>query len=114
MAPSQDGRYLPGIKWKSSPGTFWKVFRLAYERKTSNKITKQMNCQMRCTTVSTTKKKFGHGSCRPHNHRPQAILNSRYRHIQVSLLRDPEGEPHRINPEFTFEYTKEWLGAKDA
>lgn len=43
----KDGRRLPGIKCKSSLDTFWKVFRLVYERETSNKITKQMNRQMR-------------------------------------------------------------------
>ncbi|KAJ5239886.1 hypothetical protein N7468_004505 [Penicillium chermesinum] len=132
------------------------VFRLVYKRATSNKITKQMNGQMRRvirrlakkhklsskgrdkpamdvedltkvveTTVSTTKKKFGHGRHRIElalflqfagltTNRPQAILNLRHRHIQVSLLRDPQGGPHRIIIEFTFGFTKEWLGAKDA
>ncbi|CAG8891316.1 unnamed protein product [Penicillium egyptiacum] len=77
------------------------------------------------TTVSTTEKKFGHGRHRIElglflqlagltTNRPQAILDLRYRHIQVSLLRDPQGGPHRIVVEFTFEFTKEWLGAKDA
>ncbi|KAI2959645.1 hypothetical protein CBS147352_10781 [Aspergillus niger] len=152
----KDGRRLPGIKCKSSLDTFWKVFRLVYERETSNKITKQMNRQMRRvirrlakrhklstkgrdkppmdvedlakvveTTVSTTKKKFGHGRHRIElalflqlagltTNRPQAILDLRYRHIRVSLLRDPQGGPHRIIIEFTFEFTKEWLGTKDA
>ncbi|TQB67628.1 hypothetical protein MPDQ_005096 [Monascus purpureus] len=152
----KDGRRLPGTKCKSSLDTFWKVFRLVYERETSNKITKQMNRQMRRvirrlakkhklstkgrdkppmdvkdltkvveTTISTTKKKFGHGRHRIElalflqlagltTNRPQAILNLRYRHIQVSLLRDPQGGLHRIVIEFTFEFTKEWLGAKDA
>ncbi|KAJ5981917.1 hypothetical protein N7451_012017 [Penicillium sp. IBT 35674x] len=77
------------------------------------------------TTVSTTKKKFGHDLHRIElglflqlagltTNRPQAILDLRYRHIQVSLLRDPQGGPHRIVIEFTFEFTKKWLGAKDA
>jgi hypothetical protein len=77
------------------------------------------------TTISTTEKKFGHGRHRIElglflqlagltTNRPQAILNLRYRHIQVSLLRDPHGGPHRIVIEFTFEFTKEWLGAKEA
>jgi hypothetical protein len=77
------------------------------------------------TAISTTEKKFGHGRHRIElrlflqlagltTNRPQAILNLRYRHIQVSLLRDPRGGPHRIVIEFTFEFTKEWLGAKDA
>lgn len=70
------------------------------------------------TTVSTTKKKFGHGRhcielalflqlAGLTTNRPQAILNLRYRHIQVSLLRDPQGGPHRIIIEFIFEFTKE-------
>ncbi|KAJ5627605.1 hypothetical protein N7490_009833 [Penicillium lividum] len=152
----KNGRRLPGIKCKSSLDTFWKVFRLVYERSTTNKIGNQMNRRMRRvirrlakkyklsikgrekppmdvedlakvveTTVSTTKKKFGHGRHRIElglflqlagltTNRPQAILDLRYRHIQVSLLRDPQGGPHRIVIEFTFEFTKEWLGAKDA
>ncbi|KAJ5974897.1 hypothetical protein N7481_008604 [Penicillium waksmanii] len=152
----KNGRRLPGIKCKSSLDTFWKVFRLVYERSTSKKIGNQMNRQMRRvirrlakkyklaekgrdkppmdvqdlakvveTAISTTEKKFGHGRHRIElglflqlagltTNRPQAILNLRYRHIQVSLLRDPRGGPHRIVIEFTFEFTKEWLGAKDA
>lgn len=77
------------------------------------------------TTVSTTKKKLGHGRHRIElalflqlagrtTNRPQAILNLQYRHIQVSLLRDPQGGPHRIIIEFIFEFTKEWLGANEA
>jgi hypothetical protein len=77
------------------------------------------------TTVSTTEKKFGHGRHRIElalflqlagltTNRHQAILSLRYRHIHVSLLRDPQGGPHRTIIEFTFEFTKEWLGAKDA
>lgn len=42
----KDGRRLPGIKRKSSLETFWKVFRLVYERATSSKIEKPMNRQM--------------------------------------------------------------------
>ncbi|KAJ5982414.1 hypothetical protein N7451_012514 [Penicillium sp. IBT 35674x] len=77
------------------------------------------------TAVSTTKKRFGHGRHRIElrlflqlagltTNRPQAILDLQYHHIQVSLLHDPHGGPHRIVIEFTFEFTKEWLGAKDA
>lgn len=43
----KNGRRLPGIKQKSSLETFWKVFRLVYERATSGKIEKSMNRQMR-------------------------------------------------------------------
>ncbi|KAF1935665.1 hypothetical protein EJ02DRAFT_484092 [Clathrospora elynae] len=44
---------------------------------------------------------------------PQALLGLCYWHIQVTLLRDPEGGPHRVLLEFTFEFTKEFLGIKD-
>lgn len=43
----KDGRRLPGIKQKSSLETFWKVFRLVYERAMSMKIEKSMNRRMR-------------------------------------------------------------------
>lgn len=43
----KNGRRLPGIKCKSSLNTFWKVFRLVYERSTSKKIGNQMNRRMR-------------------------------------------------------------------
>ncbi|KAJ5507903.1 hypothetical protein N7527_010046 [Penicillium freii] len=151
----KNGRRLPGIKRKSSLETFWKVFRLVFERATSGKIENRMNRQMRrvirklsrnhklsCkgrekstmyvedltmvveTAISTTKKKFGHGRHRIElcvflqlagltANRPQAILNLMYRHIRVSLLRDPQGGPHRIVIEFTFEFTKGFLGTKD-
>jgi hypothetical protein len=45
--------------------------------------------------------------------RPIAMLNLCYRHISVTLLRDPEGGPNRVLLEFTFEFTKSFLGAKD-
>lgn len=48
----KNGRRLPGIKCKSSLDTFWKVFRLVYERTTSNKIGNQMNRQMRRVRVA--------------------------------------------------------------
>ena len=32
----------------------------------------------------------------------------------VTLLRDPDGGPHRVLIEFTFEFTKEYLRVKDA
>lgn len=48
----KNGRRLPGTKCKSSLDTFWKVFRLVYERETSNKIGNQMNRQMRRVRVT--------------------------------------------------------------
>jgi hypothetical protein len=76
------------------------------------------------TAISTTKNKFGHGQHRIElgfvfqlagltANRPQAILDLRYHHILVSLLRDPQDSPHRIVMEFTFEFTKELLVTKD-
>jgi hypothetical protein len=52
------------------------------------------------TAISTTKKKFGHSRYRIEvclflqlasltANRPQAVLSLQYRHIRVSLLRDP-------------------------
>jgi len=45
--------------------------------------------------------------------RPQAVLNLCYRHIVMTLLRDPKGGPHRILIGFTCEFTKQYLGMKD-
>lgn len=42
----KNGRRLPGIKWKSSLETFWKIFRLVFERATSDKIENRVNRQM--------------------------------------------------------------------
>jgi hypothetical protein len=77
------------------------------------------------TNLTTTKKKYSHGRHRIQvalflqlagfsANRPQALLDLCYRHIMVTLLRDPEGGPHRILLEFTYEFTKEFLGSKDA
>jgi hypothetical protein len=76
------------------------------------------------TNLITTKKRYTHGRHRVQLHlwlqlacftanRPQALLDLCYRHIIVTLLHDPEGGPHRILLEFTFEFTKQYLGLKD-
>ncbi len=75
------------------------------------------------TTLTTTKKKFGHGRQRIQAilflllagfsaNRPNAVLDLCYRHIIVTLLRDPLGGPHRIVLEFTYKFTKQFLGEK--
>jgi hypothetical protein len=46
--------------------------------------------------------------------RPSALLKLRYRDIAVNLLRDPNGGPYRILIEFTCEFTKKYLGSKEA
>ncbi|XP_014550159.1 hypothetical protein COCVIDRAFT_116292 [Bipolaris victoriae FI3] len=136
-------------------GTYWKVFRLVYERATSVKLDGKMNRSMHkvlrklakkhdlkkigrdkaCmyvedlarvlqTNLVTTEKRYPHGRYRIQAqlylqlggftaNRPQALLSLCYRHIQVTLLRDPEGGPHRVLLEFTFEFTKQFLGIKD-
>lgn len=76
------------------------------------------------TTVTTTKKKFGHGRLRISlilyfqlagfsANRPQALLSLCYRHIKVTLIKDPEGGPNNILIEFTTEFTKQFLGEKE-
>ncbi|KAF1952281.1 hypothetical protein CC80DRAFT_518793 [Byssothecium circinans] len=142
-------------QWHHSLGTYWKVFRLVYERATGVKLDGKMNRSMHkvlrklakkhgltkigrdkaCmyvedlalvlqTNLVTTEKRYPHGRCRIQAqlylqlggftaNRPQALLSLCYRHIQVTLLRDPEGGPHRVLLEFTFEFTKQFLGVKD-
>ncbi|KAF2818073.1 hypothetical protein CC86DRAFT_337582 [Ophiobolus disseminans] len=149
------GRKRRGTKLASSLGTYWKVFRLVYERATGAKLDGKMNRSMHkvlrklakkhglkkigrdkaCmyvedlarvlqTNLVTTEKRYPHGRYRIQAqlylqlggftaNRPQALLGLCYRHIQVALLRDPEGGPHRVLLEFTFEFTKEFLGVKD-
>lgn len=76
------------------------------------------------TNLATTEKKFGLGRLRIQlqlfmqlagftANRPNAILGLCYRHITVTLLRDPDGGPHRVLLEFTYEFTKQYLGIKD-
>jgi hypothetical protein len=77
------------------------------------------------TNLTMTKKRYDHGRQRIQAHlyhhlggfsanRTQAVLDLCYEHIVVSLLRDPEGGPHRILLEFTYEFTKQFLGTKEA
>lgn len=78
------------------------------------------------TNLTTTEKRYSHGQHRIQlalwfhgafvtANRPQALLNLRYRHIAVTLLRDPKGGPRRsILVEFTFEFTKTYLDMEDA
>lgn len=76
------------------------------------------------TNLSTTEKRYQHGRLRMEIQlfiqlagffasRPDAMLKLCYRHITATLLRDQEGGPNRVLLEFTFEFTKGFLGAKD-
>ena len=47
--------------------------------------------------------------------RPSALLAVRYQNIHVTLLEDPDGrEQPRVLIEIVFNYTKGYLGEKDA
>lgn len=150
------GRRLAGIQSASTLGTYWKVFRLVYERATGEKIEGKMNRHMHRvlrklakkykltrkkrektamyvedlaeylqTNLTTMKKRFTHGRQRMQlalfcqlagfsGNRPEALLNLRYRDVVVTLLRDPNGGPHRTLIEFTPEFTKKFRGEKDS
>ncbi|KAF3481524.1 uncharacterized protein GIQ15_04283 [Arthroderma uncinatum] len=145
----KDGRRRQGLQYKSSLETYWKVFRLVYEREKQEKIDKETSralvklfklstkgrpksvvylddlTKIVETTVTTTEKKFGHGRLRIclclyfqlagfTANRPGALLKVRYQDIQVTLLRDPDGGPNNILIEFTPEFSKTFLGDKDA
>ncbi|KAF2875770.1 hypothetical protein BDV95DRAFT_626203 [Massariosphaeria phaeospora] len=145
----KDGRKRRGIKFASSLGTYWKVYRLVYERATGAKLDGKINRSMHrvlrtlakeygllkigrdkaCmyvedltqvleTNLRTTEKRYSHGRHRIlaqlylqlggfTANRPKALLSLCYRHIQVTLLRDPECGPHWVLLELTFEFTKQ-------
>ncbi|KAF2263259.1 hypothetical protein CC78DRAFT_554127 [Lojkania enalia] len=127
-------------QWNHSLGTYWKVFRLVYERATGEKIEGKTNRSMHKVLRKLVKKyklsKIGRDKTCMYvedqtlvlqtnllhlylqlggftANRPQSILGLCYQHIQVTLFRDLEGGPHQILIEFTFEFTKQFLGIKD-
>ncbi|RSL39634.1 hypothetical protein CEP54_016287, partial [Fusarium duplospermum] len=76
------------------------------------------------TTISTTKKTFRIGEHRiyallfllliaPSGSRPQALLFLRYGDLNIHLVRDPEGGPHRTLISFKLHFTKTFLGEKE-
>ncbi|KAH9206209.1 hypothetical protein DL95DRAFT_438970 [Leptodontidium sp. 2 PMI_412] len=108
----------------------WKVFRLVYERATREKIEGKMNRHMHRVILKKLAKKYRLLIKKRDNvamyiedlaglaifsaNRPLALLKLRYSDIAVNLLRDPSGGPHRILIEFTCEFTKKYLGTKEA
>ncbi|KXX77138.1 hypothetical protein MMYC01_207556 [Madurella mycetomatis] len=152
----KNGRKKRGTKKSSSLGTYWKVYRLVYERATGAKLDAKLNRKMhrvlkklakkhglsdqkrenRCmtvddlkqqveTTLGTTEKSFSLGELRilcvlfllllaPTGARPASVLKLHYRDIRVVLSRDPDGGPHKVLIRFTLEFTKTYLGTKDA
>ncbi|CAG5188954.1 uncharacterized protein ALTATR162_LOCUS12066 [Alternaria atra] len=77
------------------------------------------------TTLTTVEKMFQVGRYRIQTcfflqggfitaNRPDALLKLRYRDIKVSIDRDPNGGPHNIVLEWTYEFTKSFLGPKAA
>ncbi|OJD22915.1 hypothetical protein ACJ73_05741 [Blastomyces percursus] len=152
----KDGRRRQGLKYLSSLDTYWKIFRLVYEREMHEKIDRETSKRMIKnaipklaklyglkkgrrgksvvylddlvkiveTTITTTKKKFSHGRQRIllclffqlagfTANRPQALLNLCYRHIKVTLLKDPDGGPNKILIEFIIEFAKTFRGDKE-
>jgi hypothetical protein len=76
-------------------------------------------------TLSTTEKSFELGEIRilavlfllllaPEGARPTSILRLRFGDIRIMLVRDPEGGRPIIASRFTLEFTKTYLGDKDA
>lgn len=76
-------------------------------------------------TLATTGMSFGLGEHRilavlfllllaPAGARPTAILKLRFGDIRVVLESDPKGGPHKLLLQFTPEFTKKYLGKKDA
>jgi hypothetical protein len=45
--------------------------------------------------------------------RPEALVELRYRHLQLTLIRDPTMDRPRLFIELTPEFTKGYLGMKD-
>ena len=77
------------------------------------------------TTLGTTEKSFSLGELRilcvlflqllaPTGARPTSVLKLRYRDIRVVLSRDLDSSPHKVLIRFTLEFTKTYLGTKDA
>ncbi|KAK1637329.1 hypothetical protein BDP81DRAFT_460869 [Colletotrichum phormii] len=104
-------------------GTYWKVFRLFFERAVLRDLGKEHRLieqrrDNRCITIdnlkqriratlSTTNKSLKLGELRilavlfvlllaPAGSRPEATLNLRFKDIRVVLARDPEGGPHKL------------------
>lgn len=76
------------------------------------------------TTLCTTEKSFKLGELRvlavlflllvcPTGSRPGAILGLQFGDIQVSLMRDPNGGPHRLVIACTLNKTKTYKGKKE-
>ncbi|KAF2647078.1 hypothetical protein K491DRAFT_763865 [Lophiostoma macrostomum CBS 122681] len=108
------GRRLRGTKYRSYLGTYWKLYRLVFDRATGDKINGQINRSMQKVLCKLATKhglrEFGREKpCI----RPQALLELRYKHIDASIVRDKGGGPDRFLLEFGFEFTKNFLGAKD-
>ncbi|PZD23864.1 DUF3435 domain containing protein [Pyrenophora tritici-repentis] len=75
------------------------------------------------TTLTTVEKMFQVGRYRIQTcffiqggfitaNRPDALLKLRYRDIKVTILRHPNSGPHNILLEWTYEFTKSFLGPK--
>lgn len=77
------------------------------------------------TAITTSQIRFSHGRHRIQaclflvlmslsGNRPDCLLKLRYQDLRVTLLRDPDGGPHRVLIEFTPEFTKSFKGCREA
>ncbi|XP_044715341.1 uncharacterized protein HRG_10920 [Hirsutella rhossiliensis] len=130
----KDGRKRRGTRKSSSLSTYWKVFRLVFERATGDKLDPKLNRRMhkvlrdlskkhdlsdqrranRCMTIEDLKEQIETTisttkKSSPHIHPASPV----WRH-PAALVKDPEGGPHNILIRFTLAFTKTYLGVKDA
>ena len=71
----KDGRKLRGTKKRSSLGTYWKVFRLVFERATGDKLDAKLNRKMHRVPISQSL--FTKAPCDPSETGGQARLEQR-------------------------------------
>jgi hypothetical protein len=75
------------------------------------------------TTLTTVEKMFGMGRYCIQTcffiqggfitaNRPNALLQLQYKDIKVNILWNPEGGPHNILLEWTYKFTKSFMGPK--
>ncbi|KAH8654664.1 hypothetical protein BGZ61DRAFT_524198 [Ilyonectria robusta] len=96
LKTGKDDRKMKGIKTSSALGTTWKVFRLVYERAVGTKLDPKMNRQMHRVLRKLAK---------DHD------LSTKKRENRCMTIDDLK---EQIEATFTPEFTKTYLGTKDA
>ncbi|KAF1964356.1 hypothetical protein BU23DRAFT_585611 [Bimuria novae-zelandiae CBS 107.79] len=109
------GRRRWGMKHTSSLGTYWKVFRLVYERATGVKLDGKMNRSMHKVLSQLAKKhcltKISRDKAYIYVEDLALVLQTNL--IQAQLYLQLEDSPYQVLLEFTFKFTKEFLSVKD-